>query len=1316
MRRTFTVSCTFALLATAAWAQTPMPVLLKYPRFVAPLATAGTPGTGTPFAVLVGVYNRADTAFPYAPRLVTGTTSTGRQLFWIDSTSEAPAARNTWQGDGYAYANRPLLRSGGNAADTVRIWTAAKCVSNPVGPYEGDTISFRVRLKGGPTNYDSPRDTIRVMNMTATSGIGGWLGGHIYQSSGGPKLSNYVILAYRNDTIVGSGISEDNLINEAFPNDSGYFLIAVRAGTIDSLRVCARTNFTSTSMPWTVVSPPWTVNPGDTTWTDNPPIYPSITGITLTPQFPLIGEPILVSAQISVSSGSIVADSIRYAFNDTSAGYSRAYHDSAPGGTYWYTLSPLPSDTVVWYHIVAYSDLGLRTVSPAMACTIPPYHSIYQIQYNVGSDSSPDVNRYVQTAGIVTGVISQRKFFIGDAAGGPWHGLYCYQRGDTTVTPVHPGDSLMFLARVLEFSKVTELDYYRRLYNYGGGHRCDTTRLTLAGYKSAAESYEGVLLRFDTLHFVNPSGNFISNGTYLAYNAAGSDTATVFVTSGCVLIGTPVPQDWFNLVCNGYQYNATRELQPRVPSDIIPIRPDITAQAILAPLAPLAAGDTVHPEVLVKNLSLVNSSTNVPVTFDIGGAWTQTVTLGILAPGQESAVTFPRWTANPPGTFNMTAWVGYPFDPNRDNDTVGPVPIEVRAFDPGIVAIVAPTGVMDTGVAIAPSALLKNFGTISGTFTTWFFMDSAGQRFYTDQYIATLGAGETLTHGYLAWVKPHPTGSYAVRCSTWSALDVNPANNTAGETFTLVIIPAAPVLTSPADGSVTTTNPPLFDWEPSDGAIRYHIQVADNPLFNSPALDDSTIAGNSYLPAGGLPVGTYYWHVRATAGATWSEWAPAWSFSLTAPPAPVWTSMSPLPPGGKGKNVKDGGALAYAEGKADSNFVYAFKGNGTYEFYRYHTTGNTWLARESIPALNRLSKKKAVKKGSSLAVVRRKMGGSPPEWQTAVYATKGNNTLDFWQYDPNGGGWTQKTDVPTGTKNVKEGAGAVHVKIHYPGPDADTNYVYFLKGSGTFEFHRYNTEVDAWTTMTPAPGGLSTKPYKNGSSICYDGSDTIYCLKGSYNEFAAYSVSGNNWVTKDPLPLIAPPGTKKKKVKDGSGMAFAGGTVYALKGGGTNEFWTFNTTDDKWYTATELTAGVKKVKAGGALTAAGDVNALFAFRGNNTLEFYKFGPVVFSAFSAPNTPKSVMSAGVEVVSRYKLQVTPNPFVRVANVSYAVPKSGNVSLSLYDVTGKLVTTLANGYTTAGNHSALVNAEKLASGIYLLKFESDNYTTTSKLTIE
>jgi hypothetical protein len=51
-----------------------------------------------------------------------------------------------------------------------------------------------------------------------------------------------------------------------------------------------------------------------------------------------------------------------------------------------------------------------------------------------------------------------------------------------------------------------------------------------------------------------------------------------------------------------------------------------------------------------------------------------------------------------------------------------------------------------------------------------------------------------------------------------------------------------------------------------------------------------------------------------------------------------------------------------------------------------------------------------------------------------------------------------------------------------------------------------------------------------------------------------------------------------------------------------------------------------------------------------------------------------------------------------------------------VTGKLVKTLVQGYSTAGSHSASVSSEKLANGIYLLKFESAGEHTTQKLIVQ
>ena len=340
------------------------------------------------------------------------------------------------------------------------------------------------------------------------------------------------------------------------------------------------------------------------------------------------------------------------------------------------------------------------------------------------------------------------------------------------------------------------------------------------------------------------------------------------------------------------------------------------------------------------------------------------------------------------------------------------------------------------------------------------------------------------------------------------------------------------------------------------------------------------------------------------------------SFTVSYGGAGFWVARELCPRAARVKNVKDGGALAYGKEGTDANdtgYVYAFKGNNRYEFYRYNTLSNVWVSRESIPAVNRLMKKKAVKKGSTLVMAT----------DGKVYGAKGNNTLDWWQYDPSARTWIQKADVPTGAKNLKEGVGSAAVKI---GSD---NYVYLLRGSGTYDFYRYNTATDVWDiTLPTAPGGVSTKAYKNGSSITYDGNDTIFCLKGSYNEFAAYSISGKTWVSKDPLPLVAPPSTKKKKVKDGSQIAYAGSVVYALKGGNTDEFWFYPADSHRWIHGTDLTVGAKRVKGGGALTYSEGDSRLYAFRGNNTREFWTYGPIgTFSYMRAGPGSEPKDSAG-----------------------------------------------------------------------------------------
>lgn len=295
-----------------------------------------------------------------------------------------------------------------------------------------------------------------------------------------------------------------------------------------------------------------------------------------------------------------------------------------------------------------------------------------------------------------------------------------------------------------------------------------------------------------------------------------------------------------------------------------------------------------------------------------------------------------------------------------------------------------------------------------------------------------------------------------------------------------------------------------------------------------------------------------------------------------------WSVGEDMPDDPRHKSVKAGGSLAALE-NPDAT-VYAFKGGNTCLFYSYAVSSNSWVAQDSIPKVGQSGKKKGISRGGALAGI----GGK-------VYATKGNNTCEFWRYDPDpskpaGQHWAQLTDVPPGAKSCKDGTALAAASV------SGTDYVYLLKGAGTREFYRYDVAGNAWAMMDSAPSGISNKGYKRGSCLADDGT-TIWALKGAYNEFAAYNAASGNWVTKETLPR-SPTG---KRVKEGAALAAYNGRAYALKGGNTLEFWRFDSTLGQWSQASSF-PGSKKIQWGGAMTRAGA--CLWALRGRNTKDFF----------------------------------------------------------------------------------------------------------------
>ncbi|TKJ40994.1 hypothetical protein CEE37_04840, partial [candidate division LCP-89 bacterium B3_LCP] len=68
-----------------------------------------------------------------------------------------------------------------------------------------------------------------------------------------------------------------------------------------------------------------------------------------------------------------------------------------------------------------------------------------------------------------------------------------------------------------------------------------------------------------------------------------------------------------------------------------------------------------------------------------------------------------------------------------------------------------------------------------------------------------------------------------------------------------------------------------------------------------------------------------------------------------------------------------------------------------------------------------------------------------------------------------------------------------------------------------------------------------------------------------------------------------------------------------------------------------------------------------------------------------------------------------------NISFALPLDAKVLLSVYDVSGRLVTTLVDGYRNAGIHDVTFDASDLASGIYLYRLEAGEFNVTGKMVL-
>jgi hypothetical protein len=289
----------------------------------------------------------------------------------------------------------------------------------------------------------------------------------------------------------------------------------------------------------------------------------------------------------------------------------------------------------------------------------------------------------------------------------------------------------------------------------------------------------------------------------------------------------------------------------------------------------------------------------------------------------------------------------------------------------------------------------------------------------------------------------------------------------------------------------------------------------------------------------------------------------------------------------------------------------------------------------------------------------------------------------------------------------------------------ESSYVYLLKGYGC-EFYRFNPVSHEWTTLQDAPTGIKAK-WDKGSFLVYDGNRYLYAHKAKYydrsssephHEMWKYDTEADSWLTENiggmPLYGLHSGRIKKKKSKDGGCGVWLNSAIYALKGGNTQQFWSFLPSTGAWVELDTVptngsTGRKRRIKYGADMEILG--GNIYALKGNKTREFWKYS--VLGMDLVPGGRDGVAGRGQTATRRTSFTLYPNPVRDRVNLSYSLAGSRPVRLAVFDVTGrKKMTRLL----LPGTRTLKLNTSRLSAGVYLAKLTQGSETLVRKLVVE
>lgn len=97
--------------------------------------------------------------------------------------------------------------------------------------------------------------------------------------------------------------------------------------------------------------------------------------------------------------------------------------------------------------------------------------------------------------------------------------------------------------------------------------------------------------------------------------------------------------------------------------------------------------------------------------------------------------------------------------------------------------------------------------------------------------------------------------------------------------------------------------------------------------------------------------------------------------------------------------------------------------------------------------------------------------------------------------------------------------------------------------------------------------------------------------------------------------------------------------------------------------------------------------------------------ILNSEWVEPHAPVAVDEGEAALPSGYTLQQNfPNPFNPSTEITFSVPEKSDVSLTVFDISGRIVAKLANNSYARGVHTVEWDASEMASGVYFYRISA------------